>query len=64
MDIRSIGNERTGTRFRLVLSDGTHLQHAVLATALNDKVNSNLVIKGSIVYLLKYACNTVQDRFR
>ncbi|KAG0590888.1 hypothetical protein KC19_1G133100 [Ceratodon purpureus] len=65
MDIRSIGNDSaTRTLFGLVLSDGTHLQHAVLATALNDKVNSNLVIKGSIVYLLKYACNTVQDRFR
>lgn len=63
VDIRQIGNAQTTTeRFRLVLSDGVHLQQAMLATQLNEKVKNNLAVKGSIVQLLEYICNTVQNR--
>jgi replication factor A1 len=64
MDIRQIGNSASTTaeRFRLVLSDGVHLQQAMLATQLNEKVKNNLAVKGSVVQLLEYICNTVQNR--
>ncbi len=63
MDIRQIGNaQSTQERYRLVLSDGIHLQQAMLATQLNEKVKNNLAVKGSVVQLLEYICNTVQNR--
>lgn len=49
--------------FRIVLSDGKHLQDAVLATGLNDKVRNNLAVRGSIVFLYEYnLLETVENR--
>jgi replication factor A1 len=61
MDVRQIGNpQSTQERYRLVLSDGVHLQQAMLGTQLNEKVKK--AVKGSMVQLLEYICNTVQNR--
>jgi replication factor A1 len=61
LDVRQIGNpQSTQKRYRLVLSDGVHLQQAMLATQLNEKVKK--AVKGSMVQLLEYICNTVQNR--
>jgi replication factor A1 len=62
-DIQPIGNAQTTAEwFRLVLSDGVNLQQAMLATQLNEKVKKDLAVKGSVVQLLKYIRNTVQNR--
>ncbi|CAM6086985.1 unnamed protein product [Calypogeia fissa] len=63
MDIRQIGNaQSTQERFRLVLSDGVCVQQAMLATQLNEFVKSKEVVRGTIVQLVEYICNTVQNR--
>eukprot|EP01018_Ginkgo_biloba_P018078 Gb_20429 [translate_table: standard] len=49
-------------RYRMVLSDGSHLQQAMLATQLNELVRAGQLQKGSVVQLTEYICNTVQNR--
>ncbi|KAH7432356.1 hypothetical protein KP509_07G018700 [Ceratopteris richardii] len=63
LDVRQIGTgQSTQERYRLVLSDGNYVQQAMLATQLNEFVKSGQVQKGSIVKLIEYICNTVQNR--
>ncbi|GAA6061586.1 hypothetical protein JCM10212_004336 [Sporobolomyces blumeae] len=51
-------------RYRLILSDGEHFAQAMLATAANDYVagENPQVSKNSIIRLLTYAVNDVQNR--
>ena len=49
-------------RFRLILSDGTHLQQAMLGTQINHLVKDGNLRAGSIVQLIQYTCTTVQAR--
>ncbi|XP_065877693.1 replication protein A 70 kDa DNA-binding subunit A-like [Euphorbia lathyris] len=49
-------------RFRLILSDGTHLQQAMLGTQINHLVKDRNLRTGSIVQLLQYTCTSVQSR--
>ncbi|KAI0495982.1 hypothetical protein KFK09_022289 [Dendrobium nobile] len=49
-------------RFRIVVSDGTTTQHALLATQLNEVARAGKVRRGSVVQLLEYICSTVQSR--
>ncbi|XP_021655357.2 replication protein A 70 kDa DNA-binding subunit E [Hevea brasiliensis] len=49
-------------RFRLVLSDGSHLQQAMLGTQINHLVKDGNLRPGSIVQLIQYTCTTVQGR--
>ncbi|KAJ8773977.1 hypothetical protein K2173_009408 [Erythroxylum novogranatense] len=49
-------------RFRLVLSDGTHLQQAMLGTQINHLVKDGHLRPGSVVQLVQYTCTTVQGR--
>lgn len=49
-------------RFRLVLSDGTHLQQAMLGTQINHLVKDGHLRSGSVVQLIQYTCTTVQGR--
>lgn len=49
-------------RFRLVLSDGSHLQQAMLGTQINHLVKDGNLRSGSIVQLIQYTCTTVQGR--
>lgn len=49
-------------RFRIVVSDGTTTQQALLATQLNEVARAGKVRRGSVVQLLEYICSTVQSR--
>ncbi|KAI4379969.1 hypothetical protein MLD38_006205 [Melastoma candidum] len=60
MDVKPTGSNQE--RYRLLLSDSTLTQHAMLATQLNDRVKSGSVRKGSVVQLIDYICSTVQNR--
>lgn len=63
VDIRQIGAaQSTQERFRLVLSDGTYLQQAMLATQMNELIKSGSCLKNSCVRLKDYICNTVQNK--
>ena len=62
LDIKQIGPQASQERYRTVLSDGVHMQQAMLATQLNEYVKSRRIQKGSIVQLTEYICNTVQNR--
>ncbi|CAN1144020.1 Replication protein A 70 kDa DNA-binding subunit C, partial [Linum perenne] len=54
--------QQTNDRFRLVLSDGSHLQQAMLGTQINTLVKDNKLRAGSVVQLIQYSCTTVQNR--
>ncbi|KAH9290005.1 hypothetical protein KI387_034122, partial [Taxus chinensis] len=63
LDIKQIGTTNNmQERYRMVLSDGTHMQQAMLATQLNEYVKSGQIQKGSVVQLIEYICNCVQNR--
>ncbi|CAN6461322.1 unnamed protein product [Victoria cruziana] len=49
-------------RYRLLLSDGTHMQQSMLVSQLNHYVKSGQLQKGSIVQMIEYTCNTIQNR--
>jgi hypothetical protein len=49
-------------RFRVLLSDGEFSHSCMLATQLADLVHSNALKEGSIVTLLDYICNQVQNK--
>ncbi|KAH6828523.1 replication protein A 1A [Perilla frutescens var. hirtella] len=60
LDIKLIGSSQE--RYRLLLSDSTATQQAMLATQLNDRVKTGRVRKGSVIQLIEYICSTVQNR--
>jgi replication factor A1 len=63
LDIKQIGSAQSmQERYRMVLSDGSFMQQAMLATQLNEYVKSGRVEKGSVVQLTEYICNSVQNR--
>lgn len=49
-------------RYRLLLSDGVHLQQGMLATQRNELVTSGALQKGSIIRILQSICNEIQSR--
>lgn len=60
VDIKQIGSAQE--RYRLLISDSTSTQHAMLATQLNDRVKDGSVKKGSVIQLIDYICSEVQKR--
>uniref|UniRef100_A0A0D6R679 Replication protein A subunit n=1 Tax=Araucaria cunninghamii TaxID=56994 RepID=A0A0D6R679_ARACU len=63
LDIRQIATAQSvQERYRMVLSDGVNMQQAMLATQLNPCVKSGQLQKGSVVQLMEYICNSVQNR--
>lgn len=63
LDIKQIGSAQSmQERYRMVLSDGSFMQQAMLATQLNEYVKAGRVEKGSVVQLTEYICNSVQNR--
>lgn len=62
-DLRPVSTAQNSTeRYRMLLSDGTHTQQAMLATQLNPMVKSGSLQTGSIVRLNEYICNQIQGR--
>ncbi|KAG8084585.1 hypothetical protein GUJ93_ZPchr0010g7975 [Zizania palustris] len=49
-------------RFRMMLSDGTHTQQSMLATALNNLVKDGALRPGTIIHLNDFMCNTIQTK--
>ena len=48
-------------RYHLILSDTVHTQYATLAPGLNHLVENILLIKGSIIRLLEFICDTTKS---
>ncbi|KAK9277391.1 hypothetical protein L1049_006934 [Liquidambar formosana] len=64
-DIRLVNTQQqqsSNERYRLVLSDGLHLQQGMLATQKNDLVKSGRLQKGSVAQLTQFVCNVIQSR--
>ncbi|XP_020228711.1 replication protein A 70 kDa DNA-binding subunit A [Cajanus cajan] len=62
LDIKLIPNSKQQERYRILLSDAVSSQHAMLATQLNDRVQTGRVKKGSVVQLIDYICSPIQNR--
>lgn len=63
VDIRQVNTvQNTVERYRMLLSDGSHLQQAMLATQMNHVIKSGKLQKGSIVQLIEFICNLIQNR--
>lgn len=64
-DIRLVNTQNPSSaaeRYRLLLSDGLHLQQGMLATQRNELVKSGVLQKGSIIRLIQAVCNVIQGR--
>lgn len=64
-DIRLVNTQNPSSateRYRLLLSDGLHLQQGMLATQRNELVKSGTLQKGSIIRLMQAVCNVIQGR--
>ncbi|KNA24868.1 hypothetical protein SOVF_011810 [Spinacia oleracea] len=64
-DIRLVNtqNQNSATeRYRLLLSDGVHLQQGMLATQRNELVKTGALQKGSVIRLMQAVCNVIQNR--
>ena len=46
-------------RYRIIISDGKHFLQAMLATQLNDMVQTNAIGKNTIATIEKMVCNTI-----
>jgi len=55
-------NTAKSDRFRLILSDGSHFQQAMVTTKLNELITSGEMKMNCIVCLKQYICNEVQGR--
>ncbi|GER56231.1 replication protein A 70 kDa DNA-binding subunit [Striga asiatica] len=55
-------NNAAVERYRILLSDGVFFQQSMLATQCNDLVRSEKMQKGSIIRLMQYVCNVVQNK--
>ncbi|CAL1373776.1 unnamed protein product [Linum trigynum] len=54
--------QQHGDRFRLILSDGSHLQQAMLGIQLNPLVQQGKLRAGSIVHMKHYSHTIIQER--
>ncbi|CAJ1930951.1 unnamed protein product [Sphenostylis stenocarpa] len=64
IDLKLVQSQQASNteRYRLVLSDGSFYQQGMLATQMNDLVHSGRLQKGSVVRLVQFICNDVQNR--
>lgn len=49
-------------RYRMMLSDGVHLQQSMLATQLNNFVVTGALKKGTVLRLNEFICNLIHGR--
>ncbi|RLN00544.1 replication protein A 70 kDa DNA-binding subunit C-like [Panicum miliaceum] len=59
---RLVGSSAAAAKYRIVLSDGAHLQRGVLATSLNHLVADGALRRGSVVRVLDYVCSCIQNQ--
>lgn len=57
-----MSNGEASERYRVVFSDTTNYVQTMLATSLNDEINSGRLQKGVIVQLLTYQANNVKGK--
>eukprot|EP00624_Nannochloropsis_granulata_P004215 evm.model.NODE_31173_length_31272_cov_26.593374.2 len=66
VDVKKIqpnpGQSTGQDRYRLIISDGTHYQQAMLATQLNELVTSNQIVSYGLISLVDFICNEVQNK--
>jgi len=66
LDVKKIqpnpGQSTGQDRYRLIISDGTHYQQAMLATQLNELVTSNQIVPNGLISLVDFICNEVQNK--
>ncbi|CAM8909607.1 unnamed protein product [Rhodiola kirilowii] len=63
VDLKMVSTPQSAVdRYRVILSDGTHLQHAMLATQKNYLFSEGRVKKGTVVRMTEYSVNTIQHR--
>ncbi|KAK7367074.1 hypothetical protein VNO80_09082 [Phaseolus coccineus] len=64
IDLKLVQSQQASNteRYRLVLSDGSFYQQGMLATQMNELVHSGKLQKGSVVRLVQFICNDVQNR--
>ncbi|KAJ8458785.1 hypothetical protein OPV22_031711 [Ensete ventricosum] len=55
-------HQSTTERYRMLLSDGAHMQQTMLATQMNGLVKLGALQKHSIVRLNEFICNVIQNR--
>lgn len=60
--VNSSNQNAANERFRVIVSDGIHTQQGMLGTQRNDLVRSGSLQKGSVVRLLQFVCNPIQNR--
>lgn len=53
---------RAPPRYRVTLSDGAHLQVAVLATSLNGLVTGGSLRRGTVIRVLEYMSGVIQNQ--
>ncbi|CAM8946698.1 unnamed protein product [Rhodiola kirilowii] len=62
-DLKMVSTSQSAVdRYRVILSDGTHLQQAMLATQKNYLVSEGRVKKGTVVRMTEYSVNNIQHR--
>ncbi|CAM8996923.1 unnamed protein product [Rhodiola kirilowii] len=63
LDLKLINSSQSAVeRYRVILSDGTHLQQGMLATQTNHLVTAGRVKKGTVVRLINYVPNCLQGK--
>ncbi|CAL9134919.1 unnamed protein product [Musa textilis] len=62
-EVKLVNTQQSTTeRYRMLLSDGAHMQQAMLATQMNGLVKLGTLQKHSIVRLDEFICNVIQNR--
>lgn len=63
LNMKKIQSEQQSVdRYRLQMSDGTNFQPCMLATQMNEKIDSGELDKYSVVRVTRYLCNTIHER--
>eukprot|EP00727_Mastigamoeba_balamuthi_P013165 m51a1_g8471 putative replication protein a 70 kda dna-binding subunit (646) ;mRNA; f:485091-487370 len=66
IDVKSITaavpSPNANDRYRLLVSDGVHLQQAMLGSQLNQVVKSGQVVTGTVIRVEEYTVSVVKDR--
>lgn len=62
-DIRLVNTQNKGAeRYQMLLSDGEFVQQAMVTSHINALIKPEKLRKGSIVQLLRFVCNDIEDR--